>query len=172
MVNILEEAHIVLDNLNNWYPDQMDIEECACWYPLLLANGQTGAHIHNAKEQLMDLGFNARWNRERMLYELITIDEDPAPLCECPEVDWRDNLDEAIDILNNLEDWDTQSLDANECPCWYPHQVGTGETEAWISVHREQLLRLRFNVQWNHETMSYELIGDYQDPSPLCRCTE
>ena len=67
---ILSEAQAVLENLNRWDKVELDIAESPEKYPGRIASGETHGWILTHQHQLKQLGFVARWNRERRIYEI------------------------------------------------------------------------------------------------------
>lgn len=80
---------------------------------------------------------------------------------------------QAMGVLNKLNAWDSDELDAAECPCWHPGRISTGETNAWIASLKQDLMTLGFVARWNHRKMIYELVllGD-RTVFPLCDCPQ
>ena len=74
------------------------------------------------------------------------------------------------EALKNLNDWNPEELEALECPSKYPGRVVSGETNAWVSMHKQELQSLGLNGRWNCEKKVYEIIDTKQSSVPICEC--
>lgn len=73
---------------------------------------------------------------------------------ETVEIGWPKEVQSLIDHLNT---WDKDELDAYERPQAYRNFLTSGETNGWIGEHKRKLLELGASVYWNKEKMKYEL---------------
>lgn len=73
---------------------------------------------------------------------------------EILEIGWPKETHRLVDHLNT---WDKDELDAFERPQAYPGFVTSGETNGWVGEHKSQLNELGASVSWNKEKMKYEL---------------
>lgn len=71
------------------------------------------------------------------------------------ETSWPKDIDGLIEHLNN---WNKDQLDAYERPEAYPNFITNGETNGWISEHKRLLKNLGATVIWNKEKLKYELM--------------
>ncbi|MCP4544014.1 MAG: hypothetical protein GY832_43430 [Chloroflexi bacterium] len=80
--NILPEAQLRIDRLNNWNSEALDIVECPNLPPGFVDMGETGGWILMHKEELQKLGVSVRWNHAKMLYEIVSEEETSSALCK------------------------------------------------------------------------------------------
>jgi hypothetical protein len=78
MTDINEEVPMevkkLLVELNGWYKDQLDLVECSDKYPNYSSDGETEGWVNVHKQKLKELGFIAKWNSNKKIYELIKKD--------------------------------------------------------------------------------------------------
>jgi hypothetical protein len=94
---------------------------------------------------------NAQEKKNETINEEIEIAQDSV------EVGWPKDINGLIEHLNS---WYKDELDAYERPDIYPNFKASGETNGWISLHKELLKELGATVIWNKEKMKYELKKD------------
>lgn len=70
-------------------------------------------------------------------------------------VGWPNDINGLIDHLNT---WYKDELDAYERPDAYPNLATSGETNGWVEEHKRMLKELGANVFWNKEKKRYELM--------------
>jgi hypothetical protein len=61
----------LIDHLNDWYKDELDVYERPEAYPNRITDGQTGGWVIAHKEALGRLGAKVRWDSEAMSYVLV-----------------------------------------------------------------------------------------------------
>jgi hypothetical protein len=66
----LYQALVILQELNSYNVDRVDLVECPEQYPGCIDNGEANGWIGSRQERLKTLGFSAKWNRGRKQYEL------------------------------------------------------------------------------------------------------
>lgn len=64
------KVRALIQKLNSWYRDELDVAECPNEYPGRKPSGETRGWILTYKEGLSELGFEARWNCQSKVYEL------------------------------------------------------------------------------------------------------
>ena len=69
------KAQEILDDLNEWDIEELDIFENPDKYPNRMASGETGGWVLSHKRELKELGYSVRWNNDKKLYELEPIEE-------------------------------------------------------------------------------------------------
>jgi hypothetical protein len=79
--NLPSEAKTLLDELNGWDSEALDIIECPDLHPGYADLGETRGWILTHKEELRKLGFNARWDHAKMMYEVVSEEQAPSALC-------------------------------------------------------------------------------------------
>ena len=72
-------------------------------------------------------------------------------------VDLSEVSGEVKEVFERLSGWDIEELDIAECPDKYSSRITSGETNAWISRHEEELKEFGFIAKWNCDTRIYEL---------------
>lgn len=60
-------------------------------------------------------------------------------------------------LINHLNTWNKNQLDAYERPEVYPNLITSGETNGWVSEHKRKLKELGATIFWNKEKKEYEL---------------
>ncbi|UIR57533.1 hypothetical protein LZQ00_06860 [Sphingobacterium sp. SRCM116780] len=60
-------------------------------------------------------------------------------------------------LLQKLNSWSSENLDSYERPFAYPNYVSSGETDGWVTSHKNQLYQLGATVIWNEKKKLYEL---------------
>jgi hypothetical protein len=74
---------------------------------------------------------------------------------------------EAKEVLEGLNDWPAQALDAIECSEGHHANVDTGETRSWVASRRQMLEEMGYKVRWNCHEMKYEVA---ESEEALCDC--
>ncbi len=64
------KVQALVDKLNNWDKEELDVVERPDVYANRLASGETHTWIIEHKRKLKQLGFSVKWNHERKFYEL------------------------------------------------------------------------------------------------------
>lgn len=75
------EVIAILEEMNSWPSEALDIIECHERYPPIVDTGETISWIISRREMLREMGYHVRWNCHQMKYEIA---EDETPLCDCP----------------------------------------------------------------------------------------
>jgi hypothetical protein len=68
--NDREEAQRIVDDLNSHDHESLCIVECPDRHPGMFLMGETRGWIRDHQDQLKALGFTAKWNRDKEVYEL------------------------------------------------------------------------------------------------------
>lgn len=79
-------SEMALGNLNNWYPELLNMIECRVEYannPHASGHETTATHIEISKKQASELGLQVRWNCQKSAYELVPSGENSSPICGC-----------------------------------------------------------------------------------------
>ena len=79
--DISPEAQSLLDELNKWDSEALDIIECPNLHSGYGDLGETSGWIQMNKERLQKLGVSVRWNHEKMQYEVVSREEASSALC-------------------------------------------------------------------------------------------
>ncbi|MCX7043928.1 MAG: hypothetical protein NTX50_00385 [Candidatus Sumerlaeota bacterium] len=66
------EARQILERLNSWNMDAIDVCERPEAYPNLTGSGEARAFINDCKKRLVELGVNVKWNPEKKAYDVIS----------------------------------------------------------------------------------------------------
>lgn len=74
------------------------------------------------------------------------------------------------EILEKLNGWDIDELDALECPSDYPGYLVSGETHAYVEIYKSELQSLGTIIRWNCENNSYEVVSEGTSTLPTCGC--
>ena len=74
----------VLDDLNGWDREMLDVVECPDRHPNVRDTGETGGFISMRQKELAGLGFTARWNRGKRVFELHPLTSGSNPPGERP----------------------------------------------------------------------------------------
>src|SRR5262249_21552661 len=62
--DILSEPQALIDKLNSWHKEELDIAECPDRYPGRDASGETHGWISRHQQELKRHGFVATWNHD------------------------------------------------------------------------------------------------------------
>lgn len=100
---------------------------------------------------LLTISCHAQEKDNRIMNEKINTEQDSV------EVGWPKDIDNLIEHLNS---WDKDELDASERPDVYPNRISGGETNGWIDEHKRLLKELGATIIWDKEKMKYELKKD------------
>ena len=74
------------------------------------------------------------------------------------------NMKKAEDVLLKLNSWDKEELSIAESNEKNVVRKASGETHAWIQLHKEILEELGFHVRWDPKEKSYYLDDIGQTP--------
>ena len=69
------KAQAILDDLNEWHTEELDILENPDKYPNRILSGETNGWVYAHKRELEELGYSIRWNNDKKLYKLEPIEE-------------------------------------------------------------------------------------------------
>jgi hypothetical protein len=69
----------ILDRLNAWNKDAIDVCERPAAHPNVVDSGETSAFINVEKQQLATLGVAVKWNPQKIMYEVAVADEPLIP---------------------------------------------------------------------------------------------
>jgi hypothetical protein len=67
---ISSEVQAIVDKLNDWDKEELDVVECPNLYPNRVSSGETKGWIITHKQELEKLGFTVKWNHDKKIYEL------------------------------------------------------------------------------------------------------
>jgi hypothetical protein len=82
-VEIPPEAQVLLDELNALPPETASRYSCPTSEGVV-SEGGIVPFIAYHKQKLKELGFEARWNCEKMQYEAVPGKGPVSPICDCP----------------------------------------------------------------------------------------
>ena len=81
--NISPTAKVMLDKLNSWDSDELNVAECPQDHPGRVVSGETNGWILAHKEELQKLGVRVRWNCGKKMYEPVNEERTLPPVCGC-----------------------------------------------------------------------------------------
>ncbi len=74
-----------------------------------------------------------------------------------------------LEILQDLNQGDSDELAVLECPTLYPNYIASGQTSAWVRFDKLKLRAMGVYVRWNCKAKAYEFTTK-DHLTPECGC--